>query len=683
MEGLSSKSGESAQRAEFGSRADQGGFARVAIVAALYFLSSWFIHGLHVQPSQLPIFWPQTGLALGAFIALPPRLWLWSAAVIVLAGGLFGASIGSGAFLQSCLALSDVFGGLIGGYVYRKYRAGVSPLNDLHVLQLFLMAATGVAVFSSLVRAAIAGQFSLQEFWVGWGTEFGAAAVGIALITLPIIGLLTWQPAPLQWRPSLSFSIAAALALLATVVAQFDGGSDHTTLARISLPFLVWVAIRHSAVEAVGLLVVISLLELWMAGGGYGWAIHTESYSIRQLLLLQFYLTLRAGTIFMLCAVMRSRIGIEDRAEQYAARLESMIEAVPDAIITIGERGVITFFSPAAERMFLYRADEAIGQNVKMLMPMPYRAEHDSYLDHYLTTGEKKIIGIGRVVVAQRKDGTTFPIELAVGEALSQGQHTFTGLIRDISEKQNTERRLHELQSDLLHVSRLSAMGELASALAHELNQPLTAINNYLLAATQLLQRGTGNLSRSLEIIGKSIDQAVRAGQIIRQLRNFVQRREVEREPVDIDKVIDESSALAFVGLKEKGIRVLIERSDDTPVVWIDRIQIQQVLINLIRNAVDAMETAQRRELTIRRRVVDGTVEISVIDTGSGISPEVADKLFQPFTSTKPSGMGVGLSISRTIIEAHDGRLRCEPNPAGGTIFHVTLPYNENSASLS
>jgi two-component system sensor kinase FixL len=361
-------------------------------------------------------------------------------------------------------------------------------------------------------------------------------------------------------------------------------------------------------------------------------------------------------------------------AEDQAARLESMINAIPDAIITIDERGVISFFSAAAERMFQYKAEEVIGQNVKILMPTPYGAEHDSYLERYLRTGERRVIGLGRVVVARRKDGSAFPIELAVGEALVKGKHIFTGLVRDISDRQETECRLHEVQSDLIHVSRLSTMGELASALAHELNQPLTAISNYLLAAQQLVQRGSEHAERACEIIGKSIDQAVRASQIIRQLRSFVQKRQVERVPAEIDKVIDEASALAFIGLKEKAIRVSIERNTDLPEVPIDRIQIQQVLINLIRNAVDAMEGQSRRELTIRMMADSIEARISIVDTGSGIPPEMQKKLFSAFVTSKATGMGVGLSISRSIVEAHGGRLWFEANPSGGTIFHVALP---------
>lgn len=368
-------------------------------------------------------------------------------------------------------------------------------------------------------------------------------------------------------------------------------------------------------------------------------------------------------------------------AEDQATRLESMINAIPDAIVTIDERGIIRFFSAAAERMFQYQAEEVIGQNVTVLMPAPYSTEHDGYLERYLRTGEKRIIGLGRLVVGRRKDGSTFPIELAVGDALAKGKHVFTGLIRDISDRQETERRLHEVQADLIHVSRLSAMGELASALAHELNQPLTAISNYLLAARQLIQLGPEHTDRASDIIGKSIDQAMRAGQIIRHLRSFVQKREVERAPAEIDKVVDEASALAFIGLKEKGIRVAIEHQDGLPKVPIDRIQIQQVLINLIRNAVDAMEGQSRRELTIRISRDDKSARISIIDTGSGIPPDMEEKLFHAFATSKASGMGVGLSISRNIVEAHNGRLWFESNPSGGTIFYLALPLSDEDAS--
>lgn len=355
------------------------------------------------------------------------------------------------------------------------------------------------------------------------------------------------------------------------------------------------------------------------------------------------------------------------------AHLRSILETIPDAMVVIGERGIMQSFSPAAERLFGWKAEEVVGRNVKMLMPDPYREAHDAYLDRYLSTGERRIIGIGRVVVGERKDGSTFPMELAVGEMVSDDQRFFTGFIRDLSERQQTEARLQELQTELVHISRLTAMGEMASALAHELNQPLSAIANYLKGSKRLLGSG-GDIERVQEAIDKAGDQALRAGEIIRRLRDFVARGEAERRVESLPKLIEEASALALVGAKEHGIRVLFRFDPQIDLVLADKVQIQQVALNLIRNAIEAMESATRRVLEIRiAPAPDDQAQVIISDTGTGISPEIADQLFQPFVTTKRTGMGVGLSISRTIIEAHGGRLWTEPNPGGGTRFAFTL----------
>ena len=363
------------------------------------------------------------------------------------------------------------------------------------------------------------------------------------------------------------------------------------------------------------------------------------------------------------------------------AHLQSILDTVPEAMIVIDERGIMRSFSSAAERLFGYRADEALEQNVKILMPTPYREDHDGYLQRYMQTGDRHIIGIGRVVVGRRKDGSTFPMELAVGEMNSDNRRFFTGFIRDLTERQNTEARLQELQSELVHISRLTAMGEMASTLAHELNQPLSAISNYLKGSRNLLEdRSDENSTTIRNALDKAADQAMRAGQIIRRLRDFVSRGETERHAESVSKLIEEASALALVGVKDRGIRVQFQFNPSVDLVLADRVQIQQVLLNLIRNSMDAMETSQVRDLKIAiGPTEEGFVRISVSDTGSGIAPEVSKQLFQPFVTTKREGMGVGLSISRTIVEAHGGQIWVEQNPSGGTTFHFTLPIVCNS----
>jgi two-component system sensor kinase FixL len=362
--------------------------------------------------------------------------------------------------------------------------------------------------------------------------------------------------------------------------------------------------------------------------------------------------------------------------EAAEARLRSILQTVPDAMIIIDDRGRIESLSATAERLFGYAMAEIAGRNVSQLMPSPDREQHDSYLKRYLATGERRIIGIGRIVVGQRKDGTTFPMHLTVGELRSGQRHYFTGFIRDLTDQQMTETRLKELQSEVTHMSRYTALGEMASTLAHEINQPLTAISNYLRGSQRLLDRIESESTPMLrDALGKAADQALRAGHIIRRLREFVARGESDRRIENLPELIEDASTLALVGAREAGIAVSFRLDAKADLVLADRIQIQQVLVNLIRNAMESMlETRNARRLEIATVAIARDVfEVSVSDTGSGLAPEVASHLFQPFVTTKRKGMGLGLSICRTIVEAHGGKIWVEDRAGGGTIFRFTL----------
>lgn len=365
----------------------------------------------------------------------------------------------------------------------------------------------------------------------------------------------------------------------------------------------------------------------------------------------------------------------EDALRTRESHLSSILSTIPDAMVVIDEAGVILSFSAAAETLFGYDEAEVSGRNVKMLMPSPDSDRHDGYILRYLQTGEKRIIGTGRVVFGQRKDGTTFPMELAVGEATGGSQRLFTGFIRDLTERRRTEEQLETLQSELIHVSRVSAMGTMASTLAHELNQPITAIANYAEAIRDLLaQPEPDDLPMIREALDDTAKEALRAGHIVRRLRDFVARGEVEKTIEKLPALINEAAVLGLLGAREKGVETVFDLDPYASPVLVDKVQIQQVLINLIRNAVEAMSQSDQRRLTITSRLDNpGLVRVIVADTGPGVAQHVADQLFTAFVSTKADGMGLGLSICRTIVEANGGRIWMEPRAGGGTEFHFTL----------
>jgi two-component system, LuxR family, sensor kinase FixL len=370
-------------------------------------------------------------------------------------------------------------------------------------------------------------------------------------------------------------------------------------------------------------------------------------------------------------------MAVQTALERNAAHLRSILSSIPDAMVVFDQRGTILSFSAAAERMFGYMETDVVGRRVSTLLPEQDRRRYDGELDRHLAGDAQPGMGSGRIIVGQRRDGSEFPVELAIGEASSDGHRIFTGFIRDLTEKQLSELRLKELQSELIHVSRLSAMGTMASTLAHELNQPLTAIANYMQAGRDLIDRVDERaelLPLLREAVAESGKEALRAGKIVRRLRDFVSHGEVDKQIEDLPSMVEEASRLALIGTAERGLLAAYHLDPAATKVLVDRVQIQQVIVNLVRNAAEAMEESAVRELVITSKPdTRGMVRVSIFDSGPGIAPQVAARLFQAFSSTKEGGMGLGLSICRTIIEAHGGRIWAEARPGGGSVFHFTL----------
>ena len=363
-------------------------------------------------------------------------------------------------------------------------------------------------------------------------------------------------------------------------------------------------------------------------------------------------------------------------APSHLLHFQSILDSVPDAMVVTDESGTILAFSRAAEQLFGYKGEEVIGHAVNRLMAGRDKSNHDNYINNYMRTGHRQIIGKGRVVIAAKADGSLFPIDLKIGEARIGDHFLFTAFIRDLTEQQRAELRMQEMQSELVHFSRLSAVGTMASALAHELNQPLTAVANYLEASRDLLDSPAPETREILrEALSEAATQAVRAGEIVRKLRSYVSRGEVDARPVNLDQVVADAIALSRTSRERADIPVTVQQAESISRVMADPIQIQQVIINLIRNAMDAMSDLEDAHIAIRAMPDDdpGFVSIEVCDNGPGLSPEMKETIFKPFATTKAHGMGLGLSICQTIVEAHGGTIRAVSSPQGGTCFRFTL----------
>ena len=356
------------------------------------------------------------------------------------------------------------------------------------------------------------------------------------------------------------------------------------------------------------------------------------------------------------------------------ALFHALIHTAIDGIMVIDEKARVQVYNSACERLFGYGPNEVLGRNVDMLMPEPYHSEHDGYIARYLKTGKPHIIGMGREVVGQRKDGSTFPMYLSVGEGEVGGKRIFVGIVSDISEQRARDKRIQELQGELLHVTRMTAMGEMASALAHEINQPLTALLNYTSAARRMAKNFGEPGAKLVDILERAVEQTERAGLIIRRLRNFIEKREPDRSAEDINKVVEDAIALGMAGFRDTGTKWILKVEPGLPQVFIDKVQIQQILVNLVRNATEAMSGRNKRQLTISTGLEGSDVEIAVSDTGTGLPDDVVSRLFHPFVTTKERGMGMGLSICRTIAEAHGGRLWLASNTSEGATFKLSLP---------
>ncbi|MGZ8367559.1 MAG: two-component system sensor histidine kinase NtrB [Rhodoplanes sp.] len=363
------------------------------------------------------------------------------------------------------------------------------------------------------------------------------------------------------------------------------------------------------------------------------------------------------------------------------AQLLSVLDTAADGIIIIDEHGVVITYNKACERLFGYSAAEMIGRNVIAIMPPDMAHAHDNYINNYLTTGRRKIIGIGREVKGRHRDGTAIPVHLSVGEAITSAGRQFIGILRDLRARNESEQRLNQLQTNLVRMARVSAIDEMGAALAHELNQPLTALMLYLQAVERACAKHSAVNPMPPGVLGileKAVREAERAGSIIQRMRQFVEKRDPVRRRVDFNPLIEDAIELTLLG-SPPGTRIDRALAPDLPKLLVDPVQIQQVVVNLVRNGLEAVKTCDRQVVTVSTRATDNGAAMVVEDSGPGIRADAIQELFKPFSSSKSRGLGLGLAISRSIAQNHGGELTVDPGGGGrGASFTLHLPLSED-----
>jgi two-component system sensor kinase FixL len=364
------------------------------------------------------------------------------------------------------------------------------------------------------------------------------------------------------------------------------------------------------------------------------------------------------------------------------SEFRALLDVAVDAVIIIDHRGIIEAFNRSAEKLFGYLGAEVLGTNVSRLMPEPHRGQHDGHLERYLRTGIPHIIGIGREVEACRKDGSLFPVSLAVGRIPDSDPPRFVGFLHDLTARRQAAEEQQRMQQRMARVSHLVTMGEMAAAIAHEINQPLAAIANYAQACERLLQSPTPGLAEVQDALRQISSQALRSAEIIRRVRDLVRVHAPRRERADINRLVAEVAALAGSNARQHAVLLSLELADDLPPVEADGIQIQQVLFNLIHNAVEslaAVGAGERKIVVQTRQQAPGEIEVSVADSGPGVDPAIVDRIFDPFCTTKEQGTGLGLAISKSIVGSHRGRIEYRPNSPCGANFVMILPVGRAS----
>ena len=657
-----------------------------ALVFAGYYVGAKLGFALTLQPQPVSVLWPPNSILMAALLLAQPRLWWFLIAAAFPAHYVAQWQGGVPLAMMFCWFISNASEAVLGAACVRWLARGHFDFKGLRDVAIFIAGAVFLAPFlSSFVDAAFVAlnQFGAGDYWHIWRTRFFSNA--LAVLTLVSV-IVSWGNMPLASlrqasRGRVGEAVLLSLGLLIVSFLVFvwltPGKGMRPALVYVPLPFLLWAAVRFGFRGTSASILALALVAIW--GAAHGRGPFFSRTPLENAVALQLFLIAVAIPLLCLSAVLLERHAAEEAHRHSEARYREVIETQTDLICRFLPDTTLTFVNEAYCRFFQRRREELIGTRFIELIPKEARPRALSHIMSLIDnprseTNEHEVLSPdGNIAWHQWVD---HPISGPEGRVIE-----FQSIGRDITDRKKAEAATEKLT----HVSRLAVVGELTASIVHEISQPLGAILSNAHAAEMLLDAAAGDVRVVKQILADIRKDDERASEVIRHMRGLLRSRQLEMHPLSINEVVSESMKLTSNEARWRGITLQTEMACGLPSVKGARIELQQVLLNLALNGMDAMADtpAGQRRLILQTRRKAQVVAVTVQDNGCGVSPEYLPKLFESFFTTKKDGMGLGLSISRAIIEMHHGKIWGENNTGRGATFGFLLPAITDRTSHS
>jgi PAS domain S-box-containing protein len=649
--------------------------ATIVLFAAAFFIVQRLTFAMRIPPFQRTTVWTPGALFFAALLLEPPRRW-WlylvglclgvvaafhddgpvPAVRALLAVPFLCAAVMPGAWAVRRFTTNSLFGNLTSLTVFVGVATVLVPVFVIVPLEVSRYLAGGKDIWLIVVRSLLAGAL---------GTLIATPA-----LTLTLANRCAWLR-ELSW-PRLAELAGLGVGVLTVghVVFGIDLGEEPSpALLYAPLPLLLWAAVRFELAGVCWALLALVVQSTWGAIRGHGpFAGLPPAQGVLQ---LQLFLLAISLPLMYLATLIREVVQEIDERRRSEERFRLVVEHSPNAILLVNALGRIVLVNSESERLFGYRREELIDKPIEVLVPERYRSNHPGHLAEFFAAPSARHMGAGRELFGRRRDGGEFPVEIGLTPIQAAGGLQVLCAVVDISARKRAE----ETRQELAHASRLALVGELTASIAHEINQPLGAILSNADAAEMLLDAAPPALEEVRQILNDIRRDDLRASEVIRRLRALLSKRQFEMQPLDLNQTVSEMIHVVRAEARRRNVSIRTHLAEDLPVVHGDRVQLQQVILNLLLNGMEALtDTSGEKTLEIQTARHENGAKLTVSDTGPGMSPDTLTRLFDPFFTTKRAGMGLGLSISRSLIERHGGRIWAERSSTGGATFRVLLP---------